>query len=75
MLLFGKIAKQVSSSMHDEFFANDYHYRVEKIKKLSERIFASLANVGANTVLYGKGGTNKSRNVSDMCKVNSARLR
>ena len=61
--------------MHDEFFANDYHYRVEKIKKLSERIFASLANVGANTVLYGKGGTNKSQNVSDMCKVNSARLR
>ena len=52
--------------MHDEFFANDYHYRVEKIKKLSERIFASLANVGANTVLYGKGGTNKSLNVSDM---------
>ena len=36
---------------------------------------ASLANVGANTVLYGKGGTNKSQNISDMCKVNSARLR
>ena len=36
---------------------------------------ASLANVGANTVLYGKGGTNKSWNVSDVCKVNSARLR
>ena len=61
--------------MHDEFFANDYHYRVEKNKKLSERIFASLANVGANTVLYGKGGTNKSRNISDMCKVTSPRLR
>ena len=67
--------KQILSSMHDEFFANDYHYRDEKIKKLSERIFASLANVGANTVLYGKGGSNKARNVSDMCKVNSARLR
>ena len=61
--------------MHDEFFANDYHYRVEQIKKVGESIVASLANVGANTVLYGKGGTNKSRNVSDMCKVNSARLR
>ena len=38
-------------------------------------MWASLANVGANTVLYGKGGTNKSQNISDMCKVNSARLR
>ena len=52
--------------MHDEFFANDYHYRVEQIKEVGESIVASLANVGANTVLYGKGGTNKSRNVSDM---------
>ena len=75
LLLFRKIVKLISSSIHNEFFANDYHYRVEQIKKLSERIFASLANVGANTVLYGKGGTNKSRNTSNMCKVNSARLR
>ena len=37
-------------------------------------MIASLANVGANTVLYGKGGTNKSGNISDMCKVNIARL-
>ena len=65
--------KQISSSTH-EFFANDYHYRVEQIKKLG-KVCLPLANVGANTVLYGKGGTNKSRNVSDMCKVNSARLR
>ena len=38
-------------------------------------MFASLANVGANTVLYGKGGTNKSLHISDMYEVNRARLR
>ena len=33
--------KQISSSMHDEFFANDYHYRVEQIKKLG-KVFLPL---------------------------------
>ncbi len=28
--------KQISLSMHDEIFANDYHYRVEQIKKLGK---------------------------------------
>ena len=36
VLLFGKIVKQISSSIHDEFFANDYHYRVEQVKKLGK---------------------------------------
>ena len=42
VLLFGKIVKQISSSMNDKFFANDYHYRVEQIKKLGKVLLPLL---------------------------------
>ena len=36
MLLLGKIVKQILLSLHDVFFANDYHYRFEQIKKVGK---------------------------------------
>ena len=68
LLLFGKIVMQISPSTHDEFFANDYHYRVEQIKKSGKVCLLLLQKWVLTQCFMAREAPINPKNVSDMCK-------